>query len=351
MSRLPQWTVLLLGLVAVSLGCSSDLPEPQWKGEHVVFAAEHPEQVCGGTREYLDRRAGEVLERLGSDPLEIEYYLLDDVDDYCALGPEVLGCGQDGVVFSKTVPHLHEIVHARSGNLMPPVLEEGLATYLGDPYPIEGMAPRERLTELLTSDADRLTSVPEYGRAAHFIAFLSESFGWDSILELDAHLAAKSTAEQVDAAFQAVFGLDVHAVLDAYEEFPECTGIVDTSIACSSSPVASDPFSTSYERVLDCGSSDGVGPHLGMVFVEDVIELGPAIDNTRLITTTGGGIAQGGFALVRRCGPCPENGVVKVAGTGLTFVPAEDFPPGRYLVRLYLPAEATPAAVGVRIDG
>ncbi len=84
-------------------------------GEHVAFASERPDEVCAGTREYLDRRAGEMLERLGSESTRIEYYLLDDVDPYCPLDDLAYACGHEGVVYSETVPLLHEIVHARSG--------------------------------------------------------------------------------------------------------------------------------------------------------------------------------------------------------------------------------------------
>lgn len=50
-------------LLALSLcGCQSP-PELTWQGEHVRLGAEQPEAICGGTREYLDRRAGELKAR------------------------------------------------------------------------------------------------------------------------------------------------------------------------------------------------------------------------------------------------------------------------------------------------
>lgn len=351
MRRALNISALSLCLSASSLGCSDDGLAVLWEGEHVVFAAERPEQVCVGTREYLDRRAGEMLDRLGSDPLRIEYFLMDDVSEYCTLGSVVSGCAEAGVVYSESVPHLHEIVHARSGDHLPLVLEEGLATYLGDPYPIEKMAPRERLVELLTDSPNGIDTVADYGRAAHFVAFISETFGRQSLLELDLELARDSTPQQLDSAFQTVLGLDVDAVLDAYAEYPECMGIIDNGIACSEPAVLPGFPSTTHERLVDCTSSDGVGPHhSGMVFVEDVMELPPAIDTTRTVSITGDGAKKGGFVLLRRCGPCPENGVGTIKA-GPTFIPEEQLPAGRYLVRFYLPIEESPAVVGVRIDG
>jgi hypothetical protein len=341
----------LLSLACAAVGCQSDdLPEVQWVGEHVAFAPEHPEQVCAGTREYLDRRAGEMLERLGSESTQIEYYLVDDVDEHCSTSFVAAGCGHPGVVYSMMVPLLHEIVHARSGDYMPPVLEEGLATYFGDPFPLYEMASRERLADLLASNED-LTTAAEYARASHLVAFLTETFGWESVLELDDKLSGESSPAQLDAAFQSVFGVDVAGALEAYEDFPECWGSVDTSLACASPPVSTDPFIATFERVIDCASADGVGPHYGMVFVEGVIDLGPAIDGSRFFSATGDGAAAGGFALLRRCGTCPENGVMRTKGNGVYFVPEEDLPGGRYVVRLYLPVDAAPATLGVSISG
>jgi hypothetical protein len=344
-----RWSAVLLGLVCSAVGCQSDdLPDVQWVGEHVIFAPEHPEQVCAGTREYLDRRAGEMLERLGSEPIQIEYYLLDDVSERCSSA--AVGCAFPGVIYSETVPLMHEIVHARSGDGMPHVLEEGLATYFGDPFPLYLMDSRERLVELLESN-EKLSNAAEYTRAAHFVAFLVETFGWESLLALDGELGQNSSPAQLDAAFQAVFELDVSDVLEAYEAFPECAGAVDTSLACASAPVSTDPFVASFEQIVDCASADGIGPDYGMVFVEGVIEVGPSIDGGRIVSATGDGAAKGGFAVIRRCGLCFENGVMRINGDGGHLVSEDDLPAGRYVVRLYLPIDATPDTLGVRING
>jgi hypothetical protein len=61
-------------------------------------------------------------------------------------------------------------------------------------------------------------------------------------------------------------------------------------------------------------------------------------------------MAKGGFVLLRRCGPCSENGVFTIK-SGSGFVSEETLPAGRYVVRYYLPIEASPASVGVRING
>ncbi len=233
---------------------------------------------------------------------------------------------------------------------MPRALEEGLATYFGDPFPLYEMAPRERLAELLSSN-ETLTSGAEYARAGHFVAFLVESYGWDSMLKLDDTLGRESSAAQIDVAFQSVFGVDVAGALKAYEDFPDCWGSVDTSLGCAAPPEPMGLFVATFERVIDCASGEGVGPHHGMVFVEGVIELEPAIAGSRILSTTGDGAAEGGFVLLRRCGPCSENGVMRTIGNGSALVSEDHLPAGRYIVRLYLPVDVAPATLGVRING
>lgn len=340
------------GLAVLLLGCGQDLPEPFWEGEYIILAAEEPERVCGGTAEYMDRRAGELFDKLGTEPVKVEFYLLDDIDEYCS--DNAVGCAHGSIVYAERVPLLHEIVHARANDGMPPALEEGLATYLGDPYPnpIPGMAGRERMAELLTQDIDSLETSAEYGRAAHFIAFLDEQFGWTSIQMLDTMLSAKSTTVEIDAAFQAVFGGGVEAVLGLYAKYPECTGNVDTSITCANPATPGGFPGGIWEHELDCAASNAVGPDYDRVFVEQVIEIGPAIGLNRIIGVTGDGAYSDGFVMLRRCGPCSEEGAVgPIRGPWPYFIPETALPAGRYVARFYLPIGSAPATVGLQIGG
>jgi hypothetical protein len=352
-NELSRWTVriaLLACLSTLVVRCPQ-LPELQWKGEYVALGAEEPERVCAGTAEYMDRNAGELFDKLGTDPIQVEYYLLNDVDDFCPFDNLAVGCASDGLVYSEWVPLMHEVVHARVSDGMPRVLEEGLATYLGDPFPIVGMASRERMAELLTQDVEWLTSITDYGRAAHFMAFLDEQFGWDSILMLDAMLSLESTVADTDAAFLAVFDLDIQAVLELYDGFPECAGTVDTSLACAGSATRAGFPSAVWQHRVDCASTDAIGPDNDMVFVEQLIELGPAIGKKRMIGVTGDGALQGGFVLLRRCGACSENGVGIIHGPGPYFIRGTELPAGRYVARFYRPLASAPATVGLRVDG
>lgn len=172
------------------------------------------------------------------------------------------------------------------------------------------------------------------------------------MLELDRVLDRDNRVGEVDAGFESVFGMGLDAILAEYESYPDCAGIVDMSIACAEPASASLNFvNTTYERLVDCASADGVGPHLGRVFVEDVIELGAAIDGSRIVTGTGDGFDKGGFVMLRRCGLCADKGVGNILSRGIKFVPEEELPAGRYVVRFYLPLDVGPAVVGLQITG
>lgn len=334
------------------IGCSEPLPEPYWQGEIISFAAESPEQVCGGSLEYMDRRAGELFEKLGTAPVDIEYYLLDDVAGYCSRDI-ASGCADGQTIYTTLVPHMHEIVHARAGEGLPLVLEEGLASYLGDPFPIDGLGPRESLIELLTEDGDArfLETSMDYERAAHFIAFLDERFGWEAVRQLDELLTRDSTAAQIDAAFSVAFDLDIAGVLALYEDYPDCWGYVDTSLTCAGPAEPPGFLESIWEYEVDC-DSDGIGLENDRVFVERVIEMGPTITGaSRHISLIGEGADLGGFVMLRHCAPCSKNGVLIIAKPGLYFIPEADLPDGRYVARFYLPAEVAPATVGLRAAG
>jgi hypothetical protein len=325
-------------------GCPS-LPEPEWEGEHVRFYADNPEQVCGGTLEYLDHRAGQLEARFGATHTIDYYWLPEGVGSLCHKG--AAGCAEGHEVYSQWVPHQHELLHTMSS--MPRVLEEGLAAHWGDPWPIYAMAPRERLHELLGGKPDEIERKEEYARAAHFLAYLSEMHGWESLVRLDASLDHRSKPKAIESAIFEVYGVSLDELLAAYEEYPDCYGNVDVSFACGSEPVPLGFLQSEFERKIDCSSQTALGPFDGMVFVEELIELPPSIGGSRIVDVTGDGVDKGGFAIIRRCGPCSENGVFKLHG--LYFLSEEDLPAGRYVTQFYLPTEAGPAWLGLYIGG
>jgi hypothetical protein len=327
-------------------GCPS-LPDLEWEGEHVRFYADNPEQVCGGTLESLDRRAGQLKARMGATHMIDYYWLPEGVEPTCPKVDGIVGCAHGHEVYSELVPDQHELVHTMSS--MPPVLGEGLATHWGDPWPLYAMAPRERLYELLESTPDALSRMDEYARAAHFLAYLSETHGWESLVQLDAALHHRSKPKAIERAFLDVYGVSLDALLAAYEEYPDCYGNVDVSFACDGEPVPLAFGAVDFQREVDCSSQTAMGPYDGMVFVEELIEIAPSIGGSRIVQVTGDGADKGGFAIIRRCGPCSENGVFKLYGR--YFLSEDELPAGRYVTQFYLPIESGPAWLGLYIGG
>ncbi|WP_106094190.1 hypothetical protein [Enhygromyxa salina] len=271
---------------------------------------------------------------------------------HCPEGPAVIGCGSEGLVFSEWVPHMHEIVHARDGDRLPAVLEEGLAFHFGDPYPVYEMASRERLTELIMGDSDKISGVSDYSRVAHFLAFISETYGRDRLLMFDGLLAINSPVSEVEAAFAAIVGLGREQMLAVYANYPDCDGNVDMGVVCEAEPVARLSASRPvFERRVDCDARDVMGPYEGMAFTEDIIEIGPAIAGKRFVHATGDGIRKGGNLLLRRCGACSERGVENHIGDDLVIMPEARLPAGRYLVQFHVPINAGPVDFGVHVGG
>lgn len=342
---------LALALMTGGLcACLEDpgLPDIQWEGEVIQFAAEDPEQVCGGSKGYLDLHAQRLLSHFGSDS-PVEFYFLEDVSSLCGSKLDVIGCAEPGVVYSESVPHFHEVVHARPGDGLPPVLEEGLATYFGDPYPIRSQSSRERLIEFLTDNPRGIENSNDYARAAHFVAFLVETHGLDSLRELDSRLSPTDSPSTLASAVSETYGQTLDLLLTAYEGYPECSGVVDVNLLCDSPGIAPDGVITTIDRSLDCSAPDILGPRDGMIFSSDVIELQPTVAGTRTLRLSGPDAEIGGYVLIRRCGPCPENGVGKI-NPGVSLISEDELPAGRYLVRMYLPLTAGPQDFSLEIS-
>jgi hypothetical protein len=329
------------------LSACPSLPDLEWEGEHVRFGADNPEQVCGGTLEYLDHRAGQLKARFGATHTIDYYWLPDGAESWCPGGYEVAGCAVGDEVFSEWVPHQHELVHTMSG--MPYVLAEGLATHWGDSWPPPSMAPREWLHDQLMGGADDISDRHEYARAAHFMAYLSETYGWESLVQLDASLDYRSRPKDIERAILNVYGVSSSDLLAAYDD-PDCDGIVDISFACEGEPVPLGIYGEpKIERMVDCSSQTAMGPYAGMVFVKELIDLSPSVGGSRIIWVAGDAVEKGGFALIRRCAPCSENGVFSLRG--LHFLNDEMLPADRYVVQFYLPIDAGPALFQLDVNG
>ncbi|MCA9685810.1 MAG: hypothetical protein KC457_26780 [Myxococcales bacterium] len=134
-----------------------------------------------------------------------------------------------------------------------------------------------------------------------------------------------------------------------YASYPECDGVVDTTLFCQGDAQRFILDDSTIEREIDCTNESALGPFDGRVFNEALIELGPSIDGQRYLAVGGEAAERGGVVMIRRCGPCSEGGVD--SGIGQGFVPESLLPEGRYLVRLLLPPGSSSGVLSLTISG
>ncbi len=345
----PSHTMRRLALtpLAALLACQQP-PDIVWTGEHVAFGTDGSNLVCGGTLSDLDARAGALIDRFGAGKRTIHYYYIpDDLDPFCAVPAE--GCAKGDRIYAKHVPMQHELVHAARASKLPPVFEEGLATFWGDPWPIAATVPREDLESLFETQA--IDTQQEYERAAHFVAFLDELGGSLGLLELDRLLDEDSSAAEIDAALLEIYGADLRALLTQYQDYPECRGTVEVSPYCEGEAPMLPQETTELSVELGCDTTDSVGPFYDAMCIDGVVKLGPTVSGTRFIALTGDAAGNGGKVLLRSCMPCAEPGyeeaVLWFENTSTLLLPEEMLPPGRYTIRFMAPVDAGPTTLGL----
>ncbi|MCY1066981.1 hypothetical protein OV090_19575 [Nannocystis sp. RBIL2] len=119
-----------------------------------------------------------------------------------------------GVVHTKTLEHLHELVHAVDIPALGyghRVLEEGLATYLGSWYSSEGI-----LDGFPASLKDMITAEQfpdDYLPAMHFVGSILERDGVSKFKELRTRVSRRASLEEFAEAYKVVYGEDFEAAL------------------------------------------------------------------------------------------------------------------------------------------
>jgi hypothetical protein len=334
---------LLLGaLLAAACADEPELPPITWTGERVRVGADRPEAICGGSLAELDRITDDLWTRFGADPGPLNYYWLDDLDGFCpALST---GCFRVDTrdLFTRSIPHRHELVHAR-GPLLPPLLEEGLATYLDGAYPLAALGPRERVAQMLAAPSTGPNTPEDYARARHFVGFVIETFGWPAILELDAVLSRNANAAALEAAFVAATGQTIAQLLALYDAYPDCYGWSEAPLCESLTPIQLAPLGD-LTRTIDCSDDATLGPASGwLAYTEVLVELSDPLAGLRQFEFTTTPANVGAFVFVRSCGGCTSPTFTLREG-GYT-VPADEFPVGAYVLRFYAPIAAGPVEV------
>jgi hypothetical protein len=311
-------------VLCVSLdGCSE---EPQtwkqdygfvWRGVNVTIYGfdRTAEDACGGSLAFTDQYVEAVTHYLGFDPdTRIDYQWMSPERFTGKCPPEALSCTASGVARSRDLPQMHEIIHAvtyQNIGTCPSVLEEGLAEYLGNPsyqYLHVNDVPElgDELDTLLTASP---IEAGDYRRAGHFVAFLTERFGIDAVVDLCAELDFYATRADWEQASESVLDVDLDRLLLAYAEYPpcsiqqyrarlmECGGDIDSIV---------EPGSTTEFSVnMDCSDEDVIGPINGqMIAIRQVWVEEPIYAHVRVENADG--LYPPQVLATQACAPCSD---------------------------------------------
>jgi len=368
--------MLLVG--ASALGACEVRPPVIEEGELLILRGPIDVEICAGTFPTMESELAELFARFDHPPHTVEYTWMplshvDEVDFFCT-SDNVLGCAQGDQIYTRSLAHTHELVHAARNKGIPAVLEEGLATYLDTPTnnrPSK-MASRELLLEGLELGTYLVNAQPieVYERAAHFVSFLVAAWGWDTFLALEQRVASETA--YVDSPlslwqddFEAVYGQSFAEVWDAYADYPDCPltqfhrpihacGLAASGELDGSIDIALDPVTPAavFMTELDCKSERVLGPvllrsrhpdrRLAHYAIEVINSLGTTTDVSLI-----GELDEASRAILTTCGDC-------WAGTGLMMTAkdpvVEDIPnPGTYALILYTSADS-PGPVGVQMQ-
>lgn len=318
--------------VLLTMGCQEDWRDDYdfvWQGEHVtVYGYGHTEdEVCGGSFTELDGHTQRVLSQLGIEELPpiVFRWLSDDfwdqVDDTCQ--PGAYGCAGDGEVISRSLPHMHEVVHVLVD--CPRLIDEGLAMYYDGFFPVwmgratwEIYPPDHNVRDLMENGMTG--GINEYTSAAHFVSYLDETYG-RRFVELCEALPHEPTMDQWDDASRSVYGLSLEELLADYESYPLCSysQLRAKLWNCLSSDFQF--WAVGDEYVVETGCDDPEATNTSWNEEEAVLTRRIFVPKEMKIRVSSDAIGHGPdpIHIIQQCGRCSEDPEVFVENTDNPF--------------------------------
>jgi hypothetical protein len=201
------------------------------EGEHItVYGYDVDESdACAGSFEGLDDYTERVREFLGIRSDRRHYYMWMSPEFFAGFCPKFAGaCARDNTVFTPRLPDMHEVTHVLASDEWGEtayLLEEGLATYLEEPF------VRERLIDGESVDAAsikalmtaRSASKIDYAVAGHFVSFLVETRGIEAFTELYQQVPDDPSLADWQRSVTEVYGVTLDGLLAEYEYYPLCS--------------------------------------------------------------------------------------------------------------------------------
>jgi len=249
--------VLLSTFAASCAAASKNLPPIAAEGERTSFSSTVGRVPCGDSLELTDRRVIELMTEL-EHPLghreRITYYWLPGRMDLSPC-PEGTDCAEGRVVYSRTMFHDHEIVHALLSDLgkRQTFLYEGMAGAFGragGKLTVERRHAKSEILNSLSEDVDPATI--SYPLAGWFVRFLIETYGMKAVKRLYSQAQLGSDTDELRRLFEDELGIALDEVLDQLvEEAPDC---YPRDNLCVAKPVPWDDGVWQHRFGLDCDS-------------------------------------------------------------------------------------------------
>lgn len=246
-------------------------------GEYVSVATHEDAQICGGSVDFMDRFIRELSRVSGVTAARVQFNLLESAAQVSAeCGGMAAACysDRDEAVSASDIPMSHELVHAfhASHRLTPDdYVGEGLATVYQDNLSGYDHDLGASVEDVLAHEDSAANVLPPvmYGRAAHFVRFLLDTYGEAAVLDLAARRSGGRPRSEQEAVFKDVFGDGLEHILAAYRAAPECS-ISEFRIPlveCSLAPTPWGPGSRwSTLTTLGCERDEVLGPARGAMW-------------------------------------------------------------------------------------
>lgn len=271
---------LLLALHMSGCGFTDDaLPPIVWEGEHFFYATNIERPLCASTLEKQDELTALLQGILGAPEMGRKYVYYEMTEEEFATGPcpEAGGCyNPSRGIFSPAIFNIHEIVHAvndLSKGLSHSFFSEGVAEVFRDRY--GGVREIQHSVSEGLAASSKDFPYDMYGRAGHFAAYLFDTFGEDTVVELLAHTRRDQSADELHRALETATGLPYAQLLADYAEYPECDNLSYRwpVLECASPPSPWTGCAWETTVTVGCESDGVIGPRSGEIWTSRTVEV------------------------------------------------------------------------------
>lgn len=209
-------------LALVLGGCQPAGSQRRWHGEHLTVTSSEGVELCGGSIGFLDAYVGHVSSYWGAspptDPFRLELREQGEEDISGRAGASQAWAGAEQSV-------LHELGHVvtiSEDGVSAASLSEGFAAALDplDPAGTWGIGPGPAEDFAFLERAD--FEPRHYQPAAQLTRFLIQRYGIEAYRRAYVAVRSDESAQEIEAAFVAVFGDEVYDAFDEFETGPQC---------------------------------------------------------------------------------------------------------------------------------